>query len=132
MRTIAGVDEAGRGALAGPVVAAAVLISLDQILAAAADSKVLSWAARLSALPVIEAEAAGIGVGVAEAEEIDALNILRATFRAMAAAVAALPRPPDLVLVDGTLAPPLPLPCQAIPHGDARSEERRVGKECRL
>jgi len=119
VRTIAGVDEAGRGALAGPVVAAAVLIPVDQVLAAAADSKVLSRAARLSALLAIEAAAAAIGVGVAEVEEIDALNILRATFRAMAAAVAALPRLPDLVLVDGALVPPLPLPCRAIPHGDA-------------
>ncbi len=119
VRTIAGVDEAGRGALAGPVVAAAVLIPVDQVLEAAADSKALSGEARLAALPVIEAAAAGVGVGVVEAEEIDALNILRATFRAMAAAVAALPRPPDLVLVDGTLAPPLSLPCRPIPRGDA-------------
>jgi len=119
VRTIAGVDEAGRGALAGPVVAAAVLTSVDKVLAVAADSKVLSGEARLSALPVIEAEAAGIGVAVVQAEEIDALNILRATFRAMAAAVASLPRLPDLVLVDGTLAPPLPLPCRPIPRGDA-------------
>ncbi|HEV8663531.1 MAG TPA: ribonuclease HII [Candidatus Methylomirabilis sp.] len=119
MRTIAGVDEVGRGALAGPVVAAAVLIPVDQDLAVAADSKVLSPEARLAALPVIEGVAAGIGVGVVEAEEIDALNILRATFRAMAAAVAALPRLPDLILVDGTLAPPLPLPCRPIPRGDA-------------
>jgi ribonuclease HII len=119
VRTIAGVDEVGRGALAGPVVAAAVLISVDQVLAVAADSKALSGKARLSALPLIEAEAAGIGVGVVEAEEIDALNILRATFHAMAAAVASLPRLPDLVLVDGALAPPPPLPCRPIPHGDA-------------
>jgi ribonuclease HII len=119
VRTIAGVDEVGRGALAGPVVAAAVLIPVDQDLAVAADSKVLSPEARLAALPVIEGVAAGIGVGVVEAEEIDALNILRATFRAMAAAVAALPRLPDLILVDGTLAPPLPLPCRPIPRGDA-------------
>lgn len=119
VRTIAGVDEVGRGALAGPVVAAAVLIPVDQDLAVAADSKALSPEARLAALPVIEGVAAGIGVGVVEAEEIDALNILRATFRAMAAAVAALPRFPDLILVDGTLAPPLPLPCRPIPRGDA-------------
>ncbi len=119
VRTIAGVDEAGRGALAGPVVAAAVLIALDRNLTAAADSKVLSAAARWSALAAIEAEAAGIGLGVVEPEEIDACNILQATFRAMALAVRALPCPPDVVLVDGALAPPLPLPSRPIVRGDA-------------
>lgn len=119
VRTIAGVDEVGRGALAGPVVAAAVLVPLDAGLTVAADSKALSAVVRLAVLPAIEAAATGIGVAVVEAEEIDAGNILRATFRAMALAVSALPRRPDLVLVDGSLAPSLPLPCRPIPRGDA-------------
>lgn len=118
-RTIAGVDEAGRGALAGPVVGAAVLLPLDRNLTAAADSKALTAAARCSALAAIEAEAAGVGLGVVEAEEIDASNILLATFRAMALAVRALPCAPDVVLVDGALAPPLPFPCRPIVRGDA-------------
>lgn len=126
---MAGVDEAGRGPLAGPVVAAAVVFEkefleaeADRSLAGLDDSKKLPAARReffhalLSACP-----RAQIGVASASVEEIDSLNILRATHLAMARAVALLAPPPDLALVDGLPVKGLPVPHRAIVGGDGAS-----------
>lgn len=125
---VAGVDEAGRGPLAGPVVAAAVVFLRAPPAALAAlidDSKQLSAARREAAFAAIRA-AAGDGVldlavGAASAAEIGRLNILRATHLAMARAVARLRALPDLVLVDGNRAPPLPCAVRCVVGGDALS-----------
>jgi len=125
---VAGVDEAGRGPLAGPVLAAAVVLrgppapALAELLD---DSKRLAPAARARALAALRAAArAGaveIGVGMAGAAEIGALNILRATHLAMRRAVARLPAPPDAALVDGNLLPGLRCPSRALVGGDGLS-----------
>lgn len=125
---VAGVDEAGRGPLAGPVVAAAVVFLRDPPAALAAlvdDSKKLKPAQRETAFAAIRAAAAdGVldyGVGAASSAEIGAVNILRATHLAMARAVARLSQRPDLALVDGNQAPPLPCPVRCVVGGDALS-----------
>ena len=118
-RAVAGVDEAGRGALAGPVVAAAVILPPRPRLRGLADSKLLTPAARESLYARIRAQAVAVGVGRVEAAIVDAANVLQATLMAMAQAVAALHAQPDIVLVDGTIVPPLALASRAIPHGDA-------------
>jgi ribonuclease HII len=117
---VAGVDEAGRGPLAGPVVAAAVILPPDFDPAGIADSKKLSPAAREEAEARIRCEAIAVGVGVVEAEEIDRINILRATHRAMRLAVDALDPAPDCVLVDGLPVPGLHEDCEALVKGDGR------------
>jgi len=100
---IVGIDEAGRGPLAGPVVAAAVVLDLDKNIHGVNDSKKLSAAAREKLYNLITAQARGIGVGEASVEEIDRLNILQATFLAMRRALAAITVPWALALVDGNL-----------------------------
>ena len=116
---IAGVDEAGRGPLAGPVVAAAVILPPGGI-EGVGDSKTLSEKRRNALAERIWAEAQ-VGVGIAEPEEIDRLNILHATMTAMARAVSRLRQTPDLVLIDGNRVPPgLPCPAEAIVKGDAK------------
>jgi ribonuclease HII len=115
---VAGVDEAGRGSLAGPVVAAAVILPRDLVIPGLADSKLLSPRVRAALADVIRAVALSHAVAAVEAPEIDATNILRATLRAMAQAVEGLRPPPDLVLVDGNVLPPLPVRAQAIVRGD--------------
>ncbi len=116
---VAGVDEAGRGPLAGPVVAAAVILNPARIPPGLNDSKVLTARAR-DRLYDARHDLAVVSVGEASVAEIDHLNILRASHLAMARAVAGL-RAPGLVLVDGNLIPPgLPCPAQAIVGGDAR------------
>jgi ribonuclease HII len=125
---IAGVDEAGRGPLAGPVVAAAVLFRAPPAAGLAVlldDSKRLTPAARDRAAEALR-DAARLGlldlaIGAASAAEIGRLNILRATHLAMARAVLRLPSLPDLVLVDGNSAPSLPCPARPVVGGDARS-----------
>lgn len=114
----AGVDEAGRGSLAGPVVAAAVILPADADLPGLTDSKLLTPATRVRLAAAIRAQAVAYAVAAVEASEIDATNILRATLRAMALAVADLTPQPDLVLVDGNTLPALPVPAQAIVRGD--------------
>ena len=119
-----GVDEAGRGPLAGPVVAAAVIFDADRVPAGVADSKTLSATARESLAVSIEAEALATAIGVASVAEIDQLNILNATMLAMQRAVAELSLQPAAVLVDGNRAPEFqaagkPLPATAIVGGDA-------------
>ena len=126
---LAGTDEVGRGCLAGPVVAAAVVLPPGADLASVRDSKVLSAARRAVALGEIRGVALAIGIGACSPEEIDHLNILHASMEAMRRAVAALAHPhtgapfvPDALLVDGNRLPPgLPCPAEAVVRGDARS-----------
>jgi ribonuclease HII len=116
---IAGVDEVGRGPLAGPVVAAAVILHPDRPIDGLADSKTLSAARRERLAREIQASAQAWALGRAEPDEIDALNILQASLLAMARAVAALPQPPDEILVDGSHLPPVACAARAIVGGDA-------------
>ena len=118
---IAGVDEAGRGPLAGPVVAAAVILNRKRIPKGIDDSKQMQASAREEAYLRIFDCALAIGVGEACVDEIDLINIRQATHLAMARAVRALALQADFALVDGNDAPPLPCPCDTIVDGDARS-----------
>ncbi len=115
---VAGVDEAGRGSLAGPVVAAAVILPPGVVLPGLADSKLLTASARSRMAKAIQDVAMTWAVAAVEAAEIDATNILRATLRAMAEAVGKLSPLPRLVLVDGAIAPRLPMPARAVVKGD--------------
>jgi ribonuclease HII len=117
---VAGVDEAGRGSLAGPVVAAAVILPRDVALPGLADSKLLSPKVRSRLAEAIHAAATSWAVAAVEAKDIDATDILRATLRAMTAAVRQLAPQPDLVLVDGNTAPHLAMPARAVIQGDRR------------
>lgn len=117
---IAGVDEAGRGPLAGPVFAAAVILDPAHPITGLADSKQLSSVRREQLATDIRAKALAWAVGRAEAAEIDRINILQASLLAMRRAVTALSVAPDKVLVDGKHCPAgLACPCQAIVKGDA-------------
>ena len=121
-RIVAGVDEAGRGPLAGPVVAAAVVLNPDSIPPGLADSKVLSASRREALFDQILHSSSAVGIGMASAREIDALNIRQATFAAMRRAICALAWMPDYALIDGRDVPPgLPCPARAIVKGDARA-----------
>jgi len=118
---VAGVDEAGRGPLAGPVVAAALVFRAKRPPRGIDDSKKLTAAAREYLFHAIMG-CADVGVGSASVEEIDRVNILQATFLAMQRALAALAFVPDHVLVDGNRMPPaLPCPATTIVEGDAHS-----------
>lgn len=117
---VCGVDEAGRGPLAGPVVAAAVLLTPDRIPEGLNDSKALSQNKRELLLNAIQ-KSAQIGIGIAEPEEIDRINILQASLIAMRRAVLALPALPDMALIDGNKLPNLPCKAKAIVKGDSRS-----------
>lgn len=114
----AGVDEAGRGPLAGPVVAGAVILDRRRPILGLADSKKLSARRREALAEEIRARAWAFALGRAEVEEIDRLNILRASLLAMQRAVAALPTPPLVVYVDGNQLPALPMPAVAVVGGD--------------
>ena len=118
-KLIAGVDEVGRGPLAGPVIAAAVILDETKPIAGLADSKVLSATRREELAYLIRERALCWALGRAEVEEIDRLNILRASLLAMKRAVETLSLPPELVLVDGNQAPELGYPVQTIVRGDA-------------
>ena len=120
-RAVAGTDEAGRGPLAGPVVAAAVMLHPGQTIDGVADSKKLSGRKRERLFDVIMAEARSVGIGLCDHGEIDRMNILRASLEAMRRAVTALPAAADYLLVDGTFTVPLDLPQQAIVKGDSLS-----------
>lgn len=120
-RNIAGVDEAGRGPLAGPVVAAAVIFPPGYRYGEINDSKRLTPRMRERLYDRIRAEALAVGLGVVEAPVIDRINILRATLLAMRDAVADLSFPPDFLLVDGLHRIDLPVPQQSLIRGDARS-----------
>ncbi len=120
---VAGIDEAGRGPLAGPVVAAAVILPRSNPIEGVNDSKQLTPKNREILYQVISKIAIAIGVGMADEKEIDELNILQATFRAMSKALNDLKTPPDCVFVDGPfIIPNLPFRQQAIVCGDQLSE----------
>jgi ribonuclease HII len=116
---IAGVDEVGRGPLAGPVVTAAVILDPGRPIEGLADSKTLAAGRRERLADLIRERALAWSLGRAEALEIDQMNILQASLLAMARAVSALPVAPDEVLVDGNRCPELPCPARAIVKGDA-------------
>lgn len=122
MTIIAGVDEAGRGPLAGPVVAAAVILPLDHGIVGLTDSKKLSEQQRNVLFDIIIATASAYAIESATAQEIDDMNILQASLLAMRRAVLNLKMKPDLVLVDGNQTPEIPYPAQAIIKGDLTEE----------
>ena len=117
---IAGIDEAGRGPLAGPVVAAAVIIAPDRRIKGLADSKLLPPERREELFHVIQERALAVGVGVVDHETIDRLNILQATRQAMAEALAALAVSPELVITDFVVLAGLPCPQRNLVAGDRR------------
>lgn len=117
-RRIAGVDEAGRGPLAGPVVAAAVILPEDGIGQKLFDSKQIPSQKREELYEHIFEKALSVGLGVVHHEEIDLLNILQATLKAMALAVQSLSLPPDFILIDGNQTLSIPLPQKPIRKGD--------------
>jgi ribonuclease HII len=119
--SICGIDEAGRGPWAGPVVAAAVILEPNRAPKGIGDSKQLSALRREALYQPILDQAIAFGIGIVSAEEIDAINILAATHKAMAQAMAALKPAPKLALIDGNRAPNLPCPTQCIIGGDALS-----------
>jgi len=119
---VAGVDEVGRGCLAGPVVAAAVILRGEPLIPCLDDSKCLSASLREALFPLISWEAEAVSVCFMGPDFIDQVNILRATQEAMRRALARLQVPPDMVLVDGgTTIPGLPFPQRALKNGDALS-----------
>ena len=119
---IAGVDEAGRGPLAGPVVAAACIFPSDAIFPHLNDSKQLNSEEReILYLQMSSYEGLSWGIGISDVETIDRINILQATLLAMQHAVAALPVVPDYILVDGNRLPKFDKPAEAIIEGDAKS-----------
>jgi ribonuclease HII len=117
---VAGVDEAGRGPLAGPVVAAAVMLDPRRPIAGLADSKQLTARRREALFDQIRDKALCCAIAEASVEEIERLNILHATLLAMQRAVAGLRLPPARVLVDGNRLPQLPMQAEAIVGGDAK------------
>jgi len=121
-RLIGGVDEAGRGPLAGPVVAAAVIMPRGVDLAGVEDSKRMSEKAREGAFPRIQKEAISVGIGVVSSEYIDEHNILKASLEAMRRAVLALDPQPEFLLVDGIYPVSLPVPQKCLKKGDRISK----------
>lgn len=120
-RAIAGIDEAGRGPLAGPVVAAAVILPEDFTLPGLTDSKKLSASKREELFPLICAQALAYAVGLSSAATIDRINILQGTLQAMQLAVSRLKVPADYLLVDGISKIPCSTPQLTIKKGDSRS-----------
>jgi len=119
---IAGIDEAGRGAWAGPVIAAAVILPIEArqltVLRGVRDSKLLSPARRAALFPTIHQIALAVGVGMASHVEIDALGIVSATQLAMQRAVESLSLTPDALLIDAVPLPDVPLPQRVLFHAD--------------
>lgn len=118
---ICGVDEAGRGPLAGPVCAAAVILPAGLTIEGLNDSKKLTDKKRRALYPIIQQKAIAYGIALVDEKQIDAINILQATLQAMREAVSALPILPDFVLVDGNQDPQLQLPTRTVVQGDAKS-----------
>ena len=118
---VCGIDEAGRGPLAGPVCAAAVILPGGLEIEGLNDSKKLTEKKREALFDVITARAEAYGIGWASEQEIDQVNILQATFLAMARAVEALSLPADFALVDGNRMPPLSIPGETIVKGDGKA-----------
>ncbi len=120
-QVIAGVDEVGRGPLAGPVVAAAVILPPHYVNTEIDDSKKLSAAKREKLYEIIGKDAVAIGTGIVDTETIDHLNILRATLQAMREAVLELPTSPDFLLIDGLHRIPVITPQKPVVKGDSLS-----------
>ena len=118
---IAGVDEAGRGPLAGPVVSAAVILPLDFDDRGVTDSKKLTWRQREALYLRIYQQARAVSIGIVDAAEIDRINILQASRLSMAMAVANLKPQPDYVIIDGNFDIAAPIAQQSIVRGDSRS-----------
>ncbi len=117
---VAGVDEVGRGCLAGPVVAAAVVLHPDRHIAGVSDSKLVPAIQRERLYDRIVTQAVAWAVAAAEPDEIDRINIHQASLRAMKRAILALAPLPDIVLVDAFRVPDLPMAQRGVPHGDRR------------
>ena len=120
-RLICGVDEAGRGPLAGPVCAAAVILPEHLEIPGLNDSKKLSDKRRRELFPIIQGSALAYGIGFASPEEIDEINILQATFLAMRRAISQLHVMPDLALIDGNRETDFGVPCRTVIKGDSLS-----------
>ncbi len=120
-QVICGVDEAGRGPLAGPVCAAAVILPANIDIPGLDDSKKLSDKRRRELFPVIKEKAIAYGIAFADHKEIDELNILQATYLAMERAIAMLDVKPELALIDGNRAKDFGVPVETVVHGDSRS-----------
>ena len=118
---VCGVDEAGRGPLCGPVVAAACILPTDLEIEGLNDSKKLTEKKREKLFDIITEKAISFSIAQATVEEIDELNILEATLLAMRRAIAGLDVPADYALIDGNVSRDFPLPCRAVIHGDAIS-----------
>lgn len=118
---VCGVDEAGRGPLAGPVCAAAVILPEGHIIEGVNDSKKLSEKKREALFDVIKSEALAYSIAFATVEEIESMNILNATMLAMKRAVDGLSVKADYALIDGNRLPPLDIPCEYVIKGDAKS-----------
>jgi ribonuclease HII len=118
---ICGIDEAGRGPLAGPVCAAAVILPANAEIPGLNDSKKLSDKKRRELLPLIKETAVAYAIVMVDEKTIDEINILQATFRAMEQAANQLNIKPDYILVDGNKLPALSVPAKAVVHGDSLS-----------
>jgi len=118
---VAGVDEVGRGPLAGPVLAAAVILPRAGIGQRLFDSKQISARKREELHELILSKALGVGIGIIGQEEIDLINILEASLKAMVLAIQGLPSPPDFILIDGPQGLNLPIPQKPIKKGDRLS-----------
>lgn len=121
VEVICGVDEAGRGPLAGPVCAAAVILPRGLEIPGLTDSKKLTDKKRRELMPVIKEQALAYGIGFASEKEIDEINILQATYLAMERALAQLQVKPDLALIDGNRAKDFGLPVKTVVKGDSLS-----------
>ena len=121
IRLICGVDEAGRGPLAGPVCAAAVILPAELEIPGLDDSKKLSDKRRRELFPVIKEKAICYGIGLADHNEIDEVNILQATYLAMERAISQLSVQPELALIDGNRAKDFGIPVKTVIHGDSLS-----------
>lgn len=121
VQTICGVDEAGRGPLAGPVCAAAVILPPHLQIPGLTDSKKLTDKKRRELFPIIQEQAIAYGIGFASEKEIDEINILQATFLAMERALSGLNIKPDLVLIDGNREKDFGLPVKTVVKGDSLS-----------
>jgi ribonuclease HII len=120
-QVVAGIDEAGRGPLAGPVVAAAVILPEHFDLPGLNDSKQISEKKRNELYPLIREQAIAVGIGVSRADEVDRINILQATLRGMSRAVERLSVAPDFLLVDGITPIPTVIDQKTLKKGDSRS-----------
>ena len=119
--SVCGVDEAGRGPLAGPVCAAAVILPKGLVIPGLDDSKKLTDKKRRELMPIIKEQAIAYGIGMASHEEIDSINILQATFLAMERAIAQLEGKADFALIDGNREKDFGLPVRTVVKGDSLS-----------